>query len=254
MKSAGLVYTVFAVAALIFGIAVPFGVHRAGSQVVPGWSGMVNPGPLSKAHGFAAGQCETCHTPHEGIRPQTCIACHAQTQFGDKQSTRFHVAVTTCTTCHIEHDGGVSLVRMDHAALAESGLWSGPVTVAAEAGAHPASAQRPLPWRPAVTGSLARLDCASCHSNRDRHRGFFGQDCGTCHSVQQWTIAEFLHPSARSTECVQCHLPPPSHRMMHFEMVSQSVAGKRASVEQCYACHVSDSWNNIKGKGWYKHH
>ncbi|WP_241527173.1 hypothetical protein [Sphingomonas turrisvirgatae] len=49
-------------------------------------------------------------------------------------------------------------------------------------------------------------------------------------------------------------MPPPSHNMMHFEMVSQRVAGKRARVEQCYACHTTDAWNNIRGVGWYVHH
>ena len=48
---------------------------------------------------------------------------------------------------------------------------------------------------------------------------------------------------------------PPSHYMMHFEMVSEKVAGQEhARVEQCYLCHQTDAWNNIRGVGWYKHH
>ena len=42
--------------------------------------------------------------------------------------------------------------------------------------------------------------------------------------------------------------------MMHFSMVSQSIAGRKARVEQCYACHATDAWNNIRGRGYYKHH
>jgi hypothetical protein len=43
--------------------------------------------------------------------------------------------------------------------------------------------------------------------------------------------------------------------MEHFHMVSQRVAGKEhARVEQCYLCHQTTSWNDIRGVGWYKHH
>jgi hypothetical protein len=27
-----------------------------------------------------------------------------------------------------------------------------------------------------------------------------------------------------------------------------------AKVEQCYLCHQTTAWNDIKGVGWYKHH
>ena len=114
-------------------------------------------------------------------------------------------------------------------------------------------------WRPAPGGapsspSNGALDCASCHSNREPHRGLFGAQCGSCHVLTTWRIEGFRHPSPSSTECVQCHQAPPSHYMEHFEMVSQRVAGQRARVEQCFACHTTDSWNNIRRTGFYDHH
>ncbi len=43
--------------------------------------------------------------------------------------------------------------------------------------------------------------------------------------------------------------------MGHFEMVSMAIAGQEhARVQQCYLCHQTDAWNDIKGVGWYKHH
>ena len=55
--------------------------------------------------------------------------------------------------------------------------------------------------------------------------------------------------------CAQCHQAPPSHYMMHFRMVSMTVAGRmHAQVNQCYLCHQTTSWNDIKGVGLYKHH
>ncbi len=37
-------------------------------------------------------------------------------------------------------------------------------------------------------------------------------------------------------------------------MMSQRIAKEKAPVEQCVACHTTDSWNNIRDVGWYDHH
>ena len=43
--------------------------------------------------------------------------------------------------------------------------------------------------------------------------------------------------------------------MMHFKMVSAKVACQpNALVNECYKCHQTTSWNDIKGVGFYKHH
>lgn len=43
--------------------------------------------------------------------------------------------------------------------------------------------------------------------------------------------------------------------MMHFKMISMSIARmEKAEVSQCFLCHQTTSWNDIKGVGWYKHH
>jgi hypothetical protein len=43
--------------------------------------------------------------------------------------------------------------------------------------------------------------------------------------------------------------------MGHFNMVSMMVASQpHAQVYQCFLCHQTDAWNDIKGVGWYKHH
>lgn len=254
MTRAAALYIVLGSAAMLLGVVVPYMVHSAGSSSVPGWRALVNPGPVSAAHRFIGDQCETCHTPHIGVKANACIACHATTSFQDKQSTRFHAAIQECTSCHIEHDNGASLVFMDHEALARGRLQPNFGAKSVEAAPSAAENIPALPLHPKITADLALLECSSCHSNRDPHRGFFGQQCSSCHTVTSWPIVEFRHPSSRSTDCAQCHQPPPSHYMMHFKMVSQSVAGKAARVDQCFACHTTDDWNNIKGAGWYDHH
>jgi hypothetical protein len=108
------------------------------------------------------------------------------------------------------------------------------------------------------------LNCVGCHATKDRHLGLLGKDCAQCHATNQWTIAEFRHPSPSSYDCAQCHQAPPSHYMMHFDMISKKIAGQEdaqvdgccgpTQVNQCYRCHQTTSWNDIKGVGFYKHH
>jgi hypothetical protein len=73
--------------------------------------------------------------------------------------------------------------------------------------------------------------------------------------VVTWRVPGFRHPSPRSRLCAECHQPPPSHLMGHFQMVDQALTGQGdATVEQCWRCHTTDHWNNVVGVGFYKYH
>jgi hypothetical protein len=38
-------------------------------------------------------------------------------------------------------------------------------------------------------------------------------------------------------------------------MISAGAARQpEARMKQCFACHRTTSWNDVKGVGWYKHH
>ena len=185
---------------------------------------LASPGELSVAHAFLESNCAACHRPFAGVERRSCIACHAvNAAIVNRQPTAFHATVGSCATCHVEHRGPQQRpTTMVHAALSED---------------------------------TRRLDCSTCHATKDPHRERLGLDCAACHALDQWVIPAFQHPSPRSTACVTCHLEPPSHRMGHFSMVSQRVARQPdATVEQCYRCHQTTSWNDIIGVGWYKHH
>lgn len=242
MNGARLLFGIYALALAMLVVIVPLMTHSAGSSAITGWTALVEPGPLSPAHASLPRDCETCHTPHQGVEAQKCIACHIQTDFGTKASSRFHAKAKECTSCHVEHDGGASLARMDHEALLDPDLWRGPL--------RPRDA-RISKTHPETTDAL---NCVSCHAARDRHQGSFGKDCQNCHAMADWKIDAFRHPSVNSRQCAGCHKAPPSHFMMHFEMVSQRVARERAPVNQCVACHTTDSWNNIRNLGLYDHH
>ena len=250
------------------------GGQRAGMLEPVEWQRMASPGALSKPHAFMEHNCAACHTPVRGVEAANCIACHANEQsLLQRQPTAFHADVGSCVECHTEHQGvGASVAAMDHAAFSRLSVRQLRTTNAATRPAAAARADRAAediatwinqtqrrtprpPGHPGITAAESALNCATCHSNEDRHQGFFGTDCAQCHGTTTWTIPQFRHPPASSTDCAQCHQAPPSHYMMHFQMVSMKVARQgHAQVSQCYLCHQTTSWNDIKGVGWYKHH
>lgn len=232
------------------------------------WQRLASPGHLSAGHAFLEQNCAACHTAVAGPETGKCIVCHANNRaLLERQPTAFHANVGHCAECHHEHLGiNIRPSGMDHLALAKIGLRD--LRAGNRANSDDAIYERLSSWinqdqatdegphdHPSVTAFEATLNCEACHSKKDAHRGFFGHDCVECHLTTQWSIPDFRHPSPSSTDCAQCHQAPPSHFMEHFRMVSQKVACKEnANVSQCFMCHQTTSWNDIRGVGWYKHH
>ena len=232
----------------------------------------VKPGPLSSAHGFLGDRCASCHVTTVGVTAAKCITCHVNAEILlGRQPTAFHASIEECAACHVEHQGtSLRPVAMDHVALAKIGgrtLARASRSDEASASTH-ASLETWLrirvPGQFNASSAREALNCVGCHATKDRHVGLLGKDCAHCHATTQWTVPEFQHPSSRSTSCAQCHQAPPSHYMMHFEMVSKKVARQEdaqvaeccgsAQVNQCYRCHQTTSWNDIRGIGYYKMH
>lgn len=233
------------------------------------WQRMANPGELSSAHAFLDHNCNACHTPIKGVEAVNCIVCHANNEsILQRQPSAFHADVGTCKECHLEHEGRASrITKMDHDALAAIGLEQlHSVAVSEEETA--ATVARLERWvsgaadgvpqalvNPHLSANELTLNCANCHQNDDQHFGLFGNDCSACHETAKWNLPEYRHPSAQSMDCAQCHQAPPSHYMMHFKMISATVAGQpHARVDQCFLCHQTTSWIDIKRVGPYKHH
>jgi len=232
----------------------------------------VSPGPLSPGHAYLANRCVSCHETTVGVTVAKCTGCHANAErLLGRQPTAFHASIRECATCHVEHQNtSIRPIAMDHVELAKIGART--LALVSQTDADSASTLKSLQtWlRIRIPGqfdeSSAReaLDCAGCHATKDRHLGLLGKDCAQCHATTQWTISEFRHPSPSSYNCAQCHQAPPSHYMMHFDMISKKVAGQedaqvaeccgRTQVTQCYRCHQTTSWNDIRGVGYYKHH
>ena len=227
------------------------------------WQHMASPGRLSHAHANLEKDCAACHTSVQGVDAVKCTLCHAADQdLLQRQPTAFHSSITSCKECHPEHQGmGRRPTMMDHEALSRIGLRELSRETDEERSALHTYLQG---WtdteEPAGAGiQVSRLEgalaCDTCHGNEDEHFGLLGADCSQCHSTSMWTLPEFRHPSPKSRDCAQCHQAPPSHYMMHFNMISAKVARKpRAKVDQCFECHRTTAWTDIPGVGHYKHH
>lgn len=229
---------------------------------------MVNPGALSAAHAHLENNCSACHIPVKGADAVSCVVCHAnETDLLQRQPTAFHSDISSCAECHREHQGReVRPTQMDHDALTAIGIRQLEASQADTEQALLASrlaawldqseqSVEPITRNPHLSQASAALNCITCHKNDDRHFELFGNNCMQCHGTETWNIPEFVHPSATSMDCAQCHQAPPSHYMKHFKKISQTVANQpHAKVNQCYICHQTTSWPDIKGAGWYKHH
>lgn len=227
----------------------------------------ISPGDLSRAHAFLETDCAACHTASKGVDSAKCMICHANDkQLVTQQNTAFHAELKNCSVCHLEHQGlDKRPIQMNHQKLATLGLQ----LIADEKTSREHMVGKQLEqWiknerramllsgtHHGLTAEEKTLNCAVCHANQDVHRKLFGSDCASCHTTDTWNVAEFVHPSLKSENCASCHQAPPSHFMMHFKMISTSVAKQHhAKVGECYVCHQTNDWNDIKGAGWYKHH
>lgn len=254
---------------IVVGIPILMSSGKESSARANRWHRMASPGDLSLAHAHLENNCAACHSPVKGIEATSCILCHANNEtLLQRQPTAFHADIDTCHQCHLEHRGRHTRpTNMDHVLLAQLGVEQLDRADVADSESHQTASrlrswidndkafQSSLESNHRLTAQETVLNCAACHGNDDRHFDLFGSNCAACHGAASWTIPEFQHPSPTSMDCAQCHQAPPSHYMMHFNMISQKVAGKpKARIDQCYACHQTTSWPDIKGIGWYKHH
>jgi len=266
-------YFIIAIISLaILAVGVKLGSEKSVQHVLSqltnnfSWQSLSSPGDLSLAHQFLESECETCHRPVTGVDDRQCILCHAnESSLLIRQPTAFHADIQECSACHIEHQGvDASLTQMDHSLLVAIGRsLADKASTESQDGQVLADTLDQLQQHfriqrgnnPLLSKTESLLNCASCHANDDRHFKLFGDDCGSCHGADQWTLADYRHPPPRSMDCAQCHQAPPSHYKPHYKMMSQKIAGRpNTPVEQCYQCHQTTAWNDIQQLGIYKHH
>jgi hypothetical protein len=212
--------------------------------------------------------CTGCHTEHQGTTRMPTAMDHAMLVKAVQRETLTQKADATerrsgLTAPDIEMVNRLlanvprqATVKPETTAGVADPVVAQPCASPADCGWAQARSSVAMPARhPLLKLNESNLSCVSCHATKDRHQGMLGNDCVQCHTATTWTVSNFRHPSVNSTVCAQCHRPPPSHNMMHFPMMSAPIAGhSNAKVNQCYLCHQTTAWNDIKGVGWKKLH
>ena len=184
--------------------------------------------------------CQTCHTPADwnrvpdfdhaatgfrltgGHARASCASCHGAEGRG---AARFRDLPQTCTGCHAsDSPHGRQFAGQTCASCHTTARWAG-----ADAFDH---ARTDFP----LTGSHARIDCASCHgSGRSAQFSGVSARCLTCHADDSPHGDQFA-----GRECSSCHGPTTwasapafSHDRTDFPLV-----GQHARVA-CASCHPS---------------
>jgi len=149
--------------------------------------------------------CGACHTTGlAAALPRTCVGCH---KADDRHQGKLGAG---CGDCHQTTQW--SAPGFDHAAASGFALR----------GAH-ASLDCTSCHVHGVDAPLGR-DCASCHAERDPHRGQLGARCDGCHADVAWR------------ESVRF-----DHGLAKFPLL-----GKHASLD-CAACHASLAFHDARG-------
>ena len=188
-------------------------------------------------------QCVACHTEgYTRFNPAVCSTCHQKLNatFLDSHTAGYG---QDCLACH---DGLDSYGKnFDHQKVAFPllGKHNPTACVQCHAGAQSAAVLKSTPQ-----------NCSACHAQVDPHKGDLGQDCGQCHTPQDWQSATIDHKltafpllgkhqaaacqdchtnqvfKGTSQDCIACHAK---------EDVHQASLGK-----DCGQCHTPQDWQS----------
>ncbi len=188
--------------------------------------------------------CADCHPANSfGFRRDRCLGCH-----GDYQATFVarHAADwgTDCLACHDGADR-FSKGRFDHTltTFELTGKHKALACVRCHGGARSFAGMRGAPGT-----------CVGCHGKDDRHHGFMGDDCASCHGTETWKGARFdhtvfpiAHGSRTPVACTVCHPSARQYRAYTCYGCHEHTPGRIAAehreegignLDDCVRCHA----------------
>jgi hypothetical protein len=173
-----------------------------------------------KKYRDAPGQCVTCHekNPHDGKLGKECATCHSQ---------------STWTVMKFDHDKTKFKLLGKHNEVACDSC-------------HINNQYKNVP-----------VDCFSCHSVDDVHRGKNGKECAKCHNNTAWKKLKFDHDKDtqfrllgrhKQVTCVACHPKDPFKVKVEKTCISCHKADdnhRGQYGDQCQTCHGMEKWGKI---------
>ncbi len=165
--------------------------------------------------------------------PTACVSCHADIHLGQLK--------TDCERCHSIETPKFAIPAFDHGKTQFSltGKHAAPLKCEACHKVDTAAF-------PSGHGSTRRfigvgITCVACHE--DPHAGQLDRTCQPCHSVNTFTLPNYVHRNAKtlkaffsgrhtSATCVACHKPSPS------APVGTKALASYATATTCTTCHT----------------
>ena len=217
-------------------------------------------------------ECETCHQPvewhstlfdhaetgfalvaaHDGLQ---CAACH-------KADTADNVPAD-CGGCHGVDDAHATQLGMSCGSCHGDSEWQPAAGFDHDLAAFPLIGMHATAACGTCHDSTRFHDapsvCAACHEEDDVHAGSLGQDCGACHTSNQWSGTAFDHGKQTGfaldgahagAECTACH----SSTSSDMSDVPSTCGGCHASDDvhdggfglQCSTCHDTGSFAAVE--------
>ncbi len=186
--------------------------------------------------GHLEAECTDCHVDHSYKNtPTDCYACHKA------DDSHEGLNGTDCAYCHVVNSWTKTV--FDHAFETTFALLGkhGKITCA---DCH-------------VDNKFEvelEVECVSCHLDEDEHEGLNGEDCGECHSSENWTDALFKHDidtkfpltgAHADTACADCHVKPVHEVLLETDCYAcheDDDAHEDQLGENCAACHNDIDW------------
>ena len=157
---------------------------------------LLMPGPLAEAHSELETDCAQCHTKFDQSSQRSlCLDCHEDISEDLQQLNGFHglnpaIKTLECTQCHRDHQGrdadiiGIVTDLFDHS------LTNFPLV-----GGHQQASCNQCHETDDKYRDSSPV-CADCHETDEPHDGNLGDQCGDCHSQQDWSSITFDHDAS----------------------------------------------------------
>jgi hypothetical protein len=223
---------------------------------------------VNTTHGFhgrmrnaKTGECRSCHVEHKGrkgdivrLNPSAfdheltdfplkgahigpaCSSCH-------KPGVIYRKADGRCIACHRNDDVHKGTLGTDCASCHEPAGWNDThfdhdKTHFALHGAHSKIECNACHFGPRYKNTPKV--CGDCHAPDDVHKGERGQDCGKCHTTENWKSAKFDHFKETGFALLGAHAAIPCsgcHTTGNY---------KDKIPKDCYGCHGADDSHALR--------
>lgn len=216
------------------------------------------PGEVIKGHAKLEVNCKECHVRFDkDAQTKLCMDCHKEVGADVRNKKGFHGRLDEkeCRECHTDHKGrGAKIVLLD------VGKFDHAKTDFALRGAHQKQEKVKCEdcHKSGKKYSEAPLPCDGCHLKDDKHKNSLGNDCGKCHTENNWKEAKFDHSKTKfllkgkheEVKCIKCHVGHPvkykgePHECLACHRKDDKHKGQYGKI--CETCHMERDWKTIE--------